>query len=67
MSDQDKVLALEARVHNLEIAMHALIAIISDTLPVSEFADVQRMASNHFDASTKIGGFTSVEFIEATA
>ena len=63
-SNKNQVAALEARISNLELALHAMWAALRDLQPPGTQHDIDRMMRQHFAASTVLGGFDSVQFNE---
>ncbi|MCK4503389.1 MAG: hypothetical protein KAU22_10165 [Desulfuromonadales bacterium] len=61
MLTQTEALLL-SRVHNLEIALTALCALITDTLPPAYAENVNDMMGQFFDNSAKIGAFEIDDF-----
>ena len=56
---------LEARISNLEIALHALYAIIRDILPPAINEDACNMLQTHYLLSSELDGFKGIDFIGA--
>jgi hypothetical protein len=58
---------LEARVHNLELALHIMISVVREMAPPALQDTISQMSLDHFDSSKSLGGFDSVAFIELEA
>jgi hypothetical protein len=56
---------VDARVHNLEVCIMALMTLIQDTLPPAYADGLGRIINSFFDNSKELGAFTSVQFISA--
>ena len=56
---------LEARISNLEIALHALYEIISDILPPEIKENAYNMLNAHYLLSSELDGFKGIDFIGA--
>jgi hypothetical protein len=46
-----------ARVHNLEVTLHAMWALIQDTMPPAVVDDANKLMTEHYIASQKYGAF----------
>jgi len=63
MSASTKEIAdLKSRVHNLELALHAMWSLLRDLQPPATQQDVDAMMAKHFAGSTNLGGFSRADF-----
>ena len=58
-----EIAALKDRIHNLELALHGMWALIRDLQPPATQNDIDKMLAQHFDMSKAAGGFDSTHFV----
>ena len=64
MTSLEALEALEARLHNVELAITALVSLTDDTLPSAYSDAVNTMIEEFYDSSKSLGGFKGLEFKE---
>jgi len=57
-SSTPEIAALHARIHNLEVALHGMWAMLKDLQPPGTQEDVERLMVEHFNASSNAGAFS---------